>query len=740
MNQLDKYKNFVNGRYLSEGVRNTVGIVLPALIMGYYNYLSIGFIISLGALCVSVTDSPGPVHHRRNGMLICVGLITLVSVITFYAAYSPFFLGLLIFVFGFLFSMLTVYGIRASAIGIATLLILILSLQYPKHGIDIWINAMYIFIGGFWYFLFSMALYSIRPYKIIQQILGDFIIDIGGYFKVRSLFYTADPAYEKTYQQLLQQQVNVQNQQGLLSEILFKTRTITKESTHTSRVLLKIYIDATELFESIMTTFQDYKVLHKQFDETGILQKIKELIIELADELEQVGIAVKSGLHSASNEKNLVRFTEIKVQFEELRQTLMTDKNVDQFVSLGRIMNNLQHLTEKVNGLHYYTSYDKKIQRASSDAIDQSNYAATQDLRPAIFFNNLNLESHIFRHALRVSLSLLVGYLISLAFVIGHSYWILLTIVVILKPAYSLTKKRNSDRLIGTFLGILIGAAVLYLVEDQTALLIIMLLMITTCYAFVRINYFISVLTMTPYLVIFFHMLRPSTIQVVLTDRLVDTAIGSAIAFIASIFFVPSWEHESIRSNMIKLLKANKKYFQLVSNVFSNGDDLPKQQFRFVRRDVLTELANVSDAFNRMLSEPKRFQKGIENIHQFVVFSHILTAHFSTLSYYLNIRQSDFRSKELLPGIENTQLNFSNAIAHLSGTDDNLELADRNALDKINSHVETLLAIRREELQKGELETNTKRKLVDSKSVIDQFNYIYSVSADMEKASKLISV
>ena len=35
----------------------------------------------------------------------------------------------------------------------------------------------------------------------------------------------------------------------------------------------------------------------------------------------------------------------------------------------------------------------------------------------------------------------------------SHSYWILLTIVVILKPNFSMTKQRYNDRLIGTLIG-----------------------------------------------------------------------------------------------------------------------------------------------------------------------------------------------------------------------------------------------------------------------------------------------
>lgn len=735
MKKITSYKNFFNGRFFNEGIRNTVGIVLPAVVLGYFGQLSLGLVLSLGALCVSVTDSPGPVHHRVNGMLICNMLIALVSVVVCYAVPYPIFLGVIIFFCGFLFSMLTVYGLRTSSIGIAALLIMILSLQSRYQGLEIWRNALYIFAGGSWYLLFSITLYSLRPYKIVQQILGDFVIGIGEYFRTRSHFYKHDPAYEKTYQLLLQQQVNVLSQQSLLSEILFKTRTILKETTHTGRVLLKIYVDAAELFESIMTAFQDYRVLHAQFDKTGILEAIQQQIVRLADELELIGLAIKSNDRSIATGRNLLAYRELKLKFEALRLSYMTDANVDEFVSLGRIFNNLQHLTDKINGLHYYTSYDKKIKKVASHEIDLTSYAAVQDIRPMIFFNNLNFKSNIFRHALRVAFALVIGYIISVIFSIGHSYWILLTIVVILKPAYSLTKKRNSDRLIGTFFGILAGVLILFLFKDKTILLVIMVFFMASSYAFIRTNYFISVLMMTPYLIIFFHMLHPQSIQAILLDRLLDTTIGSLIAFLTSLFLVPVWEHQNIRMNMIHLVEACRVYYLSLATVFSHDEQVSQQQARIYRRDVLTELANVSDAFTRMLSEPKRFQKGVETIHQFVVLSHILTSHFASLSYFLNTRQSKFRNPDLDEVIHETDLNFSNSIHYLAADSKAPVIINYAILENINNYVEQLLLRRREEVQHGELETETRAMLISSKSVIDQFNHIFTVSADLTRCA-----
>jgi uncharacterized membrane protein YccC len=762
LSYLKAYKSFINGRYLSEGIRITAGILFPALVMSYFNLLPTGIVMSVGALCVSATDSPGPVQHRVNGMLLCNLVIGLVTIVVGYSTVSGALVCTVIFVFGFLFSMLTVYGTRTSAVGIAALLVMILNLQTTIHGINIWTNALYILAGGTWYMLFSLALYKIRPYKLIRQISGDFIQSIAAYLQTSGSFYGQDPDYNNIQQLLLQQQVNVQAQQNLLSELLFKTRAIVKESTHTGRVLLKIYLDVADLFESIVTTYSEFNILHKVFDETGIMDEFRLHILSLSDELEEMGLAVKSGFRSYGTQDNLKKIKQTREHFETMRLNYMTDENIENFISLGRILQNIEELAENIHVLHGYTSYEKKIKRGSGFAelknyqnyaastgfaelknyqnYGYNSYAETTDIRPSLFINNLNLDSNIFRHSLRVSLAFVIGYLSSLFFHIGHSYWILLTIVVILKPAYSLTKKRNTDRLIGTFLGVIIGVLILLLIKNNIALLFVMIFFMATSYVFLRTSYFTSVLFMTPYLVIFFHLLYPGNLRMVLTDRVLDTAIGSGISFLASIFFVPQWEHTTIKMVMVQMLESNKQYYTILAKAFSSTRPLEPHELNKTRRDVLVALANLSDAFTRMLSEPKRFQKGMEAIHQFVVLNHTLTSHLSTLSYYLNVRKNNFRSADLLPVIENTEQYFSNAIDYLQERKNTTVKADKSSLIKLNELADRLLEKRKKEISLGQFETETKIALVNVKSVIDQFNYIFRIAADIYKSSKKIQV
>ena len=131
---------------------------------------------------------------------------------------------------------------------------------------------------------------------------------------------------------------------------------------------------------------------------------------------------------------------------------------------------------------------------------DYQHLISTQQITPGLFFSNLTLRSDTFRHSLRVSIAIVAGFIVASALKIGHSYWVLLTIVVILKPAFSLTKKRNADRLAGTFAGVIIALVVLWLVDNNNVLFAILVVFMAGGYTFLRTNYFMSVMLMTVYL------------------------------------------------------------------------------------------------------------------------------------------------------------------------------------------------------------------------------------------------
>lgn len=755
MDYIRQYKSFINSHYLNGAIRITAGITLPAILLSYFNNLSAGIVLSIGAMCVGNTDNPGPIHHRRNGMIACVLIIFFVTLLMGLASGSHLMTGILVFIFCFIFSLMGIYGTRASSIGINALLVMVLNIDRPHHGWDILINAAYVLAGGTWYTLLSLLLYSFRPYRLVQQALGDCVQATAGYLRIKASFYSRDVDYDKSYRQLMDSQVAIHEKQDLVRELLFKSRNIVKESTHTGRVLMMIFLDIIDLFERIMTSQQDYQQLHRFFDDSELMEDCRKLILGLAAELDEIGIALMSGKPSGENAELSPRIRQVREAFDQYRDHYRTAENVESFIGLRNILESIQDISDRLHTLHGYTTYDRKLSRNFNSELDYEEFISHQDTDPKLLLENLTIKSNIFRHSLRVSIATITGYIISGFLPFGHGYWILLTIIVILKPVYSLTKKRNFERLMGTLAGALVGLLLLYFIKDPRVLFVLMILFMIGTYVFIRTNYLICVTLMTPYVLLLFHLLYPTDFHSILSDRVIDTFIGSAISFLANILIIPSWEHERITDFMIAAVEANTAYFRDVASAFL-GRSSGIQQYKLSRKNAFVALANLSDAFGRMLSEPRRQQKKIAEMHQFVVSNHMLTSHTATLAYYVGPFAAKYADAAYEPLVNDIILRLERAVAILQDK----ALPEPPAIRKeelrvMNDRVNALMEQRKAELGgvPGHSEGNervgarddapakfavagdTRRRLSEFKPIADQFNFIVKVAADIEKLS-----
>lgn len=738
MDYIRQYKSFINSHYFNGAIRITVGITFPAILLSLFHNLAAGISLSIGAMCVGNTDGPGPIHHRRNGMIACILIIFLVTLFMGLASYSGVITGILVFIFCFIFSFIGVYGARASSIGVNALLVMVLNLDRHRSDMDSLITAVYVLAGGVWYTMLSLLLYSFRPYKLVQQALGDCVQATAGYLRIKAAFYSSDVEYDKAYRQLVESQVSIHEKQDLVRELLFKSRNIVRESTHVGRVLMMIFLDIIDLFERIMTSQQDYRMLHAFFGNTGLMQECRKLILDLAAELDDIGIAIMSGKASAEDPGLATRIRQVRTHLNSYREQTLTAGNEEAFIGLNDILDSIEELADRMHTLHGYTTYDRKLgTRDPKPEIDVDEFVVHQEVDRKLIFENFSIRSNIFRHSVRVSVATLTAYVISGFLPFGHGYWILLTTVVILKPAYSLTKQRNIQRLMGTLGGGLIGLVLLFFIKDPRVLFVFMILFMIGTYVFLRTNYLIAVIMTTPYVLLLFHLLYPNDFRTILVDRVIDTAIGSAIAFLANILVIPSWEHERITDFMIGALQANIEYFRDVAGAFL-GKPASVQQYKLSRKKAFVALANLSDALSRMLSEPRSRQKSITGMHQFVVSNHMLTSHIATLAYYAGPYAARYADSAYEPVVDDIVCRLQRTVNLLQDKPPLVARpANKEALRVLNDRVGILMERRKAEME-GTVPAGSEapRRLREFKPIVDQFNFIGKVTSDIGRISE----
>jgi uncharacterized membrane protein (TIGR01666 family) len=619
-------KTFFYSQYFSDGLRMSAGILLPSLLGSFLHHFNVGLTMSIGALCICTIDGPGPLSHKRNAMAIGSVFLFLVAAITGFARPNVFTLGLEITLFSFLFSLFTVYGTRAAAVGTSSLLIMIFMMDQNAKPNEVLGDSAIILAGGVWYLLFSLLFFGIRPYRAAQQALGENITDIAGFLRIKAAFYLPETSIGENYDKLVSQQVIVSQHQDVLREMLFKSRVMVRESTGASRILMLTFVDLVDMFEQIMATHYDYAEIRNKFGATGILSEMGIMLQLMADELDNIAYIVMTNTRKQFKGNFISELERLKTRIDELGENGAGASTL----ALKKILVNLRDLNERIKSLYKY--YNSRYSGALPGGVytdEFSRFVSHQDYAPHIFFDNFSFSSSGFKHALRVSLVCLVGYILGKTVAIGHhSYWILLTIVVILKPGFSLSKQRNYQRLIGTVAGGIAGIAILkYIPSKDTQFILLVVLMIGT-YSFLRLNYVVAVLFMTPYVLILFKFLG---VGLVVKERIVDTLIGSSIALIASYLIFPSWEYDQIQDSLKSVMQANLHYLMKVAESIA-GIPVGTIDYKLARKEVFVKSANLSAAFERMTSEPKSKQKKVKDIHKFVVLNHILSSYIATIA------------------------------------------------------------------------------------------------------------
>jgi len=737
MNYSSELKKFLTSQYIFSGARIALAIVIPSIILAHFGLLKEYFLFPLGTSFVGLTDQQGPYIRRRNTLILSVFSFFLIALLASLVKEFPIAVYLEIIIFGFFFSMIGVYGMRLATFGSIALVVLSIFIDGHLTGEDIFKSSFIFFLGCLWFFIIFLVVSKLQPYKLASQVVGENYLELADYLRIKAKYYTKNPDFDALLNQLISQQVKIKNHQEDTREIVFRTRQIVNESTTQSRILMLMFLNSIDLYDKLLTSENDYKQMNQAFGETKLLQNIHDYLLAMADEITNLGISLQSGLAY----KEITNFdNELKKIYDEFfdhRSKKFSSETLEDFMMMRQVLMRITEITDEVTTILKVNSQDKKLAKSLSSGLDYSKFLPKEEkLNLKVFLSNFSLKSGHFRHAIRVTIALLIGYIVSRFEIlgIGHSYWILITIIAILKPAYATTKHRNLVRFFGTLAGAIIAYIILHFVGEPTALLVILLVSMIICFSLLKSNYFWAVLFMTIYIFLSFNFLRPGNINLIFKDRLLDTAIGGIVTFLVAYFILPVWEHTQNLDLMKKSSKSNLDYFRLVMDHFL--ENAPEDQdFRLKRKNAIIDLANLSDNFQRMISDPKNQQRKLETVHQFVTTTHLITAYTASLSQYA-------KSGHEFPEIDfqNWKIKIS---AELLRTSSLLYQQDLDEQVRSESHIKPedqvfdLLEKRKAELENqafsDERKTFTVSHLTEIKNIKELLELINDVAKDQRK-------
>ncbi|MFD2146068.1 FUSC family protein [Mucilaginibacter antarcticus] len=213
--------------------------------------------------------------------------------------------------------------------------------------------------------------------------------------------------------------------------------------------------------------------------------------------------------------------------------------------------------------------------------------------------SQLRFSSPVLRFAMRISVLLAIGYAAVHLFADdNYSYWLLLTVVIVARPRLAVTWQRNKERLIGTFIGVLIAGLALWWLPNTVALLALAALGLFGFFAWNRPRYGWSVSAITVCVLLSLSVYR-GEVLLLISARVWYSLWGCALA-VLGVFVFPIWSHAGLEALVVQAVKANRDFLQTVSK------QRPVNEVWLARKNAHVKLAHLSEGLGFAGLEPTK--------------------------------------------------------------------------------------------------------------------------------------
>ncbi|MWB94800.1 FUSC family protein [Flavobacterium sp. GA093] len=730
----DRVSKFTNSTSFINAAKVTIASVIPVLVFHFLGHFEIGFTIALGAFYTYPSDIPSTLVHKIKGLIVASFIVSGVNLLVNFAyPYPIIFYPFLAFLL-FICSMISVYGQRATLVSFSALISISLSFGHLHEGWEAFEYSGYIFAGGILYLIVSLLFHFIQPYKYVELQIAEGIKLTAKYLKLRGDLWSP----EANRKAIIEKQLNVQVELNLIHEDLRKVligNQNTSGTTSQNRKMLLVFITLVEIQELALYTSFDHSKLHEKFDKhPDVLRTYQNVAYKLASTLKKLSknvhhIAKYVDRHDLKNELDALEFA-----IFDYEKRLGKDEAAEGVLMLTNMLKYAKNQVGKIKIIQRAFSLAMQSYKLKDKDKELEKFLTPQYYPLNTLVENLSFSSSIFRHSLRLTITIIIGFIIGQFLPFQNVYWILLTIVVIMRPGYGLTKERSYNRIFGTVLGGLLAFGIVSVIQNHVALSILSIICMLLGISFTQINYKISATFVTMYVVFIYGILVPNIVEVI-QFRILDSLAGAILAFLANQFLWPAWEFINTPIHIENSIRANRNYLKEIADFYNKKGEVPTS-YRLARKHAFVEIGNLMTSFQRMMQEPKSKQKQLPFVNKLVVLNHSLLSALASLSTYIQSHQTTSASESFNYIIKTILLNLEHSISILK----NETILTDSFFDKED------VTLQFEEMKRknftrlatdDELDKETRQaKMQEAQMVIEQLIWMSNLSEKILKITK----
>ena len=622
-------KQFLKTAVFSRAILVGVGVSVPIMLGILFDHFEIGLALCFGAFWCSSSDVSGSFKLKRNGILISALLVMVVTFIGGYLQYDAWLSLAILGLLSFAISLISVYGFRSSLISFSGLLALVLSFAHDVEELEIYQYAFLVGLGGVWYLLLARILYLLNPKADTEEFLIQTYNLTAQFITTRGKLVGSTENTEKLQAKLLNLQSQLTENHATLREILILSKKSSGWSNYQDKRLL-VFAKLVEMMETAIANPVNYERMDALFkDHPQYIKLFKDLIFNMAHQLRMIAQAGNDKNKLPDNDKLLECFKCVNLEIESMREAL----SYEEYLMLQNFLDYQKKQFKKLKRIKWLLGNTTSEEIDFIDRKVAKRFVERQDYNPMLLIRSLSFKSTIFRHSLRLAVTVMIGFLLGSIFSFQNPYWILLTIVIIMRPNYGLTKTRAKDRMIGTLIGGAIAYGMVFLIQDVYVYGFLGLISLVIALALVQKNSKVSAVFVT-LSVVFIYAILSTDVVAVIKFRILDTLVGAGLSYIAMLWLWPTWESVEIKESVEKSIKANKEFFHKITDFYEKKGLVPTS-YNIARKEAFLETSNLNAAFQRMAQEPKSKQGEMDKNYELVVLNHTFLASLASLSTFI---------------------------------------------------------------------------------------------------------
>ncbi|MFW2078734.1 YccS family putative transporter [Acinetobacter sp. ULE_I010] len=596
--------------------------------------------LTLGVVAAGLSDIDDRFSVRIQNLLYTyIGFFITAASVTLLFPYPIIFaLGLIVSCIGLI--LLGSLGRRYATISYGCLVVSVYSML-GVHLFDQWyMQPSLLVIGAMWYGLISTISFLLFPVRQVQDKLSQCYSALGDFLFSKSNLFDVDMTPSSYQQSMIS--LSLENAQliNFFNEMRMALLTRLKgdRGQRDTRRSLQYYFVAQDIHERADSAHIDYLKLAKLFEHSDILFRFQRVLSLQGKACKDLSDSI---LHRTTYKHN----TRFEYTFKNLKQSLERLKQEEKYDliwinALFSLYQNLKSIDAQLHNVeterHITFDQSKHIENQLKDddlkGWDDIVIRVKQHLTP---------ESVLFRHAIRVSIVLFIGYVFVQLTNIEYGYWVLLTALFVSQPNFNATKRRLRLRIIGTLGGIILGYAILYFVPSIEGQLLLLVLSAVLFFDLRSKQYAQATAFITIMALINFN-LDGLGFEAAL-PRMIDTVIGCALAWFGVSFIFPDWKFRRLPRTIQRSLEAQCLYLAEVVDQYHHGRN-NGLNYRVVRRAAHNTDADVASLISTLATEPDFDPNQKTLAFEFLCLNHTFISYIAALGAH----REQIRDPEIL--------------------------------------------------------------------------------------------